>query len=91
MQIHNGQNVIKAETIIPNLINRNVSADEYSRAQSSSVSPRGGGYCSSASTPGSGGYGTASINGYGPPITGISSASPVSSANVFNSTSSKTI
>lgn len=71
------------------------SADEYNRAQSSSVSPRGGGYCSSASTPhsstgGSGGYGT-SLNGYGPPgpISGITGASPVSSANVFNSTSSK--
>lgn len=48
------------------------------------MSPRGGGYCSSASTPstgGSGSYGTASIaNGYGPPPT---------PANVFNSTSSK--
>jgi early B-cell factor len=69
-------------------------ADEYSRAQSSSVSPRGGGYCSSASTPhsstGGSGYGTTSLNGYGPPpISGISGASPVSSANVFNSTSSQ--
>lgn len=73
-------------------------ADEYSRAQSSSVSPRGGGYCSSASTPhsstgGSGSYGTTSIaNGYGPPpiqMSGLSTTSPASSANVFNSTSSK--
>ena len=72
--------------------------DEYSRAQSSSVSPRGGGYCSSASTPhsstgGSGSYGTTSIsNGYGPaPIqmSGLSTSSPASSASVFNSTSSK--
>lgn len=73
------------------------SADEYSRAQSSSVSPRGGGgYCSSASTPhsstgGSGsGYGTTSIgNGYGAPIqmSGLSTTS--SAANVFNTTSSE--
>lgn len=59
-------------------------ADDPYRAQSSSVSPRGGGYCSSTSTPstgGSGSYATTSItNGYGPPPT---------SANVFNSTSSK--
>jgi len=77
-------------------------ADEYSRAQSSSVSPRGGGggYCSSASTPhsstgGSGSYGTTSItNGYGPPpiqMSGLSTSSPASTANVFNSTSSKCI
>jgi early B-cell factor len=74
--------------------------DEYNRAQSSSVSPRGGGgYCSSASTPhsstgGSASYGTTSLtNGYGPPapiqMTGLSTTSPASSANVFNSTSSK--
>jgi early B-cell factor len=71
------------------ILKKEFPADEYSRTQSSSVSPRG--YCnSSASTPhstgGSGGYGTA-INGYGPPISGISS--PVPSANVFNSTSSE--
>ncbi|XP_070503478.1 transcription factor collier isoform X1 [Chironomus tepperi] len=74
-------------------------ADEYSRAQSSSVSPRGGGgYCSSASTPhsstgGSASYGTTLTNGYGPPapiqMTGLSTSSPASSANVFNSTSSE--
>jgi hypothetical protein len=73
----------------PLIFNEEFPADEYSRTQSSSVSPRG--YCnSSASTPhstgGSGGYGTP-INGYGPPISGISS--PVPSANVFNSTSSE--
>ncbi|KAL7011789.1 hypothetical protein ACKWTF_014457 [Chironomus riparius] len=72
-------------------------ADEYSRAQSSSVSPRGGGgYCSSASTPhsstgGSASYGTTLTNGYGPPapiqMTGLSTSSPASSGNVFNSAS----
>jgi early B-cell factor len=76
--------------------NNQTAADEYSRAQSSSVSPRGGGgYCSSASTPhsstgGSASYGTTSLaNGYGPPapMTGLSS--PASTANVFNSASSK--
>ncbi|XP_055920298.1 transcription factor collier isoform X5 [Eupeodes corollae] len=60
--------------------------DEYQRAQSSSVSPRGG-YCSSTSTPhssGGGSYG-ATANGYGPaPNMGALSSSP---GSVFNSTS----
>lgn len=60
--------------------------DEYQRAQSSSVSPRG--YCSSASTPhssGGGSYGGGGgVNGYGPNL-GLSS----SPASVFNSTSSR--
>jgi len=70
--------------------------DDYQRAQSSSVSPRGG-YCSSASTPHSSGgsYGTtaasaavaATANGYAPaPNMGTLSSSP---GSVFNSTSSK--
>uniref|UniRef100_A0A182M609 Transcription factor COE helix-loop-helix domain-containing protein n=1 Tax=Anopheles culicifacies TaxID=139723 RepID=A0A182M609_9DIPT len=57
--------------------------DEYTRAQSSSVSPRGG-YCSSASTPHSSGGGSyGSSNGYAtaPNMTGLSS----SPASVFNS------
>ncbi|XP_037032902.1 transcription factor collier isoform X2 [Bradysia coprophila] len=56
--------------------------DDYQRAQSSSVSPRG--YCSSASTPhssGGGSYGGGN-GGYGPNM-GLSS----SPASVFNSTS----
>ncbi|KAL7735741.1 hypothetical protein ACLKA6_019996 [Drosophila palustris] len=68
--------------------------DDYQRAQSSSVSPRGG-YCSSASTPHSSGgsYGAtaasaavaASANGYAPaPNMGTLSSSP---GSVFNSTS----
>uniref|UniRef100_A0A1A9WN91 IPT/TIG domain-containing protein n=1 Tax=Glossina brevipalpis TaxID=37001 RepID=A0A1A9WN91_9MUSC len=67
--------------------------DDYQRAQSSSVSPRGG-YCSSASTPHSSGgsYGAtttavaaAASNGYGPtPNMGTLSSSP---GTVFNSTS----
>ncbi|XP_022224644.2 transcription factor collier isoform X5 [Drosophila guanche] len=68
--------------------------DDYQRAQSSSVSPRGG-YCSSASTPHSSGgsYGTsattaavaATANGYAPtPNMGTLSSSP---GSVFNSTS----
>jgi early B-cell factor len=74
--------------------NHSTPADEYSRTQSSSVSPRQG-YCSSASTPhsstgGSGSYGTTSIaNGYGPPPIQMSATSPASAANVFNSTSSE--
>ncbi|XP_069964412.1 transcription factor collier isoform X2 [Bactrocera oleae] len=62
--------------------------DDYQRAQSSSVSPRGG-YCSSASTPHSSGgsYGaTVAANGYGPTTNmGTLSSSP---ASIFNSTSS---
>ncbi|XP_044258308.1 transcription factor collier isoform X2 [Tribolium madens] len=53
--------------------------EEYGRAQSSSVSPRGGGYCSSASTPHSsngGSYG-GNMNGYG-------GATPTSSAQLSN-------
>ncbi|XP_051860683.1 transcription factor collier isoform X2 [Drosophila albomicans] len=68
--------------------------DDYQRAQSSSVSPRGG-YCSSASTPHSSGgsYGAtaataavaATANGYAPaPNMGTLSSSP---GSVFNSTS----
>ncbi|XP_069964413.1 transcription factor collier isoform X3 [Bactrocera oleae] len=61
--------------------------DDYQRAQSSSVSPRGG-YCSSASTPHSSGgsYGaTVAANGYGPTTNmGTLSSSP---ASIFNSTS----
>lgn len=61
--------------------------DEYTRAQSSSVSPRGG-YCSSASTPHSSGGGSyGGSNGYGP--TPNMSSLPSSPASVFNSTSSK--
>ncbi|XP_022906621.1 transcription factor collier isoform X3 [Onthophagus taurus] len=72
--------------------------EEYARAQSSSVSPRGGGYCSSASTPhssnGGGSYGggsTTNMNGYGgatPTSTSqLSNMLPGSpSAGIFNST-----
>lgn len=61
--------------------------DEYTRAQSSSVSPRGG-YCSSASTPHSSGGGSyGSGNGYGP--TPNMTSLPSSPASVFNSASSK--
>ncbi|KRG05148.1 uncharacterized protein Dmoj_GI21022, isoform F [Drosophila mojavensis] len=71
--------------------------DDYQRAQSSSVSPRGG-YCSSASTPHSSGgsYGAtattaavaATANGYAPaPNMGTLSSSP---GSVFNSTSMTT-
>ncbi|KAJ3627059.1 hypothetical protein MTP99_014466 [Tenebrio molitor] len=67
--------------------------EEYGRAQSSSVSPRGGGYCSSASTPHSsngGSYG-GNMNGYGgatPTSTAqLSNMLPSSpSAGIFNST-----
>lgn len=62
--------------------------DEYQRAQSSSVSPRGG-YCSSASTPhssGGGSYGGSGNGGYAPPPNMALSSSPV---GVFNSTSSR--
>uniref|UniRef100_A0A336MWD5 CSON007009 protein n=1 Tax=Culicoides sonorensis TaxID=179676 RepID=A0A336MWD5_CULSO len=59
--------------------------DEYTRAQSSSVSPRGG-YCSSASTPHSSGGGSyGSGNGYGP--TPNMTSLPSSPASVFNSAS----
>lgn len=60
--------------------------DEYSRAQSSSVSPRGG-YCSNASTPHSSGGSYSSGNGYTstPSVSGIGSPS----TTVFNSSSSK--
>ncbi|XP_055533057.1 transcription factor collier isoform X2 [Wyeomyia smithii] len=60
-------------------------ADEYTRAQSSSVSPRGG-YCSSASTPHSSGGGSyGSSNGYATAsnMSGLTS----SPASVFNSSS----
>ncbi|XP_069964414.1 transcription factor collier isoform X4 [Bactrocera oleae] len=53
--------------------------DDYQRAQSSSVSPRGG-YCSSASTPHSSGgsYGaTVAANGYGPTTNMGSAFSPL--------------
>lgn len=70
--------------------------EEYGRAQSSSVSPRGGGYCSSASTPHSsnGGSYVGNINGYGsttPTSTAqISNMLPGSpSTGIFNSTASK--
>jgi hypothetical protein len=70
--------------------------EEYGRAQSSSVSPRGGGYCSSASTPHSsngGSYG-GNMNGYGgatPTSTAqLSNMLPSSpSAGIFNSTPSE--
>lgn len=61
--------------------------DDYQRAQSSSVSPRGT-YCSNTSTPhssGGGSYGSAG-NGYGTNMGTTLSTSP---ASVFNSTSSK--
>jgi early B-cell factor len=67
--------------------------DEYIRAQSSSVSPRGG-YCSSTSTPhssGGGSYGSTgsgtNTNGYGPANTNMSLTSSTASAGVFNSSS----
>ncbi|KAJ8954834.1 hypothetical protein NQ318_023393 [Aromia moschata] len=53
--------------------------EDYGRAQSSSVSPRGGGYCSNASTPHSsngGSYGS-NMNGYG-------GATPTSSSQLSN-------
>lgn len=78
--------------------------EEYGRGQSSSVSPRGGGYGSSASTPhssngGGGSYGNSSGGG-GPAMNGggygsggqlASMGSPVSTAagGLFNSSSSK--
>ncbi|KAJ8980606.1 hypothetical protein NQ317_017367 [Molorchus minor] len=52
---------------------------DYGRTQSSSVSPRGGGYCSNASTPHSsngGSYGS-NMNGYG-------GATPTSSSQISN-------
>lgn len=65
--------------------------DEYIRAQSSSVSPRGG-YCSSTSTPhssGGGSYGSTgsgAVNGYGTAGTNMASlTSSSASAGVFNS------
>lgn len=60
--------------------------DDYSRTQSSSVSPRGG-YCSNTSTPHSSGGSYSSGNGYGstPSVSSIGSPSTA----VFNSSSSK--
>lgn len=71
--------------------------EEYGRAQSSSVSPRGGGYCSSASTPHSsngGSYGGGGgMNGYGgatPTSNGMLPGSPsATGGGIFNSTPSK--
>ncbi|XP_065157423.1 transcription factor collier isoform X5 [Atheta coriaria] len=68
--------------------------EEYGRAQSSSVSPRGGGYCSSASTPHSsngGSYGGGGgMNGYGgatPTSNGMLPGSPsATGGGIFNST-----
>ncbi|CAH0553239.1 unnamed protein product [Brassicogethes aeneus] len=68
--------------------------EEYGRTQSSSVSPRGGGYCSSASTPHSsngGGSYASNMNGYGgstPTSTAqLSNMLPSSpSAGIFNTT-----
>ncbi|KAJ8911628.1 hypothetical protein NQ315_015169 [Exocentrus adspersus] len=55
--------------------------EDYGRTQSSSVSPRGGGYCSNASTPhssnGGGSYGGGNMNGYG-------GATPTSSSQIAN-------
>jgi early B-cell factor len=64
--------------------------DEYARGQSSSVSPRGG-YCSSTSTPHSTGYGAGFSNGYDGVAGNMASisASPATSASVFNSTTSE--
>lgn len=78
--------------------------EDYGRPQSSSVSPRGGGYCSNASTPhssngGGGGSYTSNINGYGGAAgtaTPTSTTSQLSnmlpgspSASIFNTTPSK--
>ncbi|KAF7279581.1 hypothetical protein GWI33_006977 [Rhynchophorus ferrugineus] len=71
--------------------------DDYTRAQSSSVSPRGGGYCSNASTPHSsnggsyGGGGGSQMNGYGgatPTSTTMGNMLPgsPSGGGIFNST-----
>ncbi|KAH1005614.1 hypothetical protein HUJ04_006560 [Dendroctonus ponderosae] len=68
--------------------------DEYGRTQSSSVSPRGGGYCSNASTPhssngGSYGGGGSQMNGYGgaTPTSTMGNMLPGSpSAGIFNTT-----
>ncbi|XP_066149666.1 transcription factor collier isoform X2 [Euwallacea fornicatus] len=67
--------------------------DEYARTQSSSVSPRGGGYCSNASTPhssngGSYGGGSSQMNGYGAstPTSTMGNMLPASpSGGLFNS------
>ncbi|XP_066246581.1 transcription factor collier isoform X4 [Euwallacea similis] len=67
--------------------------DEYARTQSSSVSPRGGGYCSNASTPhssngGSYGGGGSQMNGYGAstPTSTMGNMLPASpSGGLFNS------
>ncbi|XP_045483035.1 transcription factor collier isoform X1 [Harmonia axyridis] len=65
--------------------------DEYGRAQSSSVSPRGGGYCSSASTPHSSNGGSFVNGAYGgstPTSTPLNSSSMLPgspSTGIFNS------
>lgn len=72
--------------------------EDYGRTQSSSVSPRGGGYCSNASTPHSstGGNYPNNINGYGgatpTSTTQLSNMLPSSpSAGIFNTTPRKFI
>ncbi|KAL3278846.1 hypothetical protein HHI36_016366 [Cryptolaemus montrouzieri] len=66
--------------------------DEYGRAQSSSVSPRGGGYCSSASTPHSsngGSYVNGAYGGTTPTSTPLNSSNMLPSSpstGIFNST-----
>lgn len=79
--------------------------EDYGRPQSSSVSPRGGGYCSNASTPhssnGGGGSYTSNLNGYGGAggnATPTSTTSQLSnmlpgspSSGIFNTTPSKNI
>ncbi|XP_044735902.1 transcription factor collier-like [Chrysoperla carnea] len=60
--------------------------EEYGRGQSSSVSPRGGGYCSSASTPhssnGGGSYGTST--GASNNMNGYNGSTPTSGSQLSN-------